>query len=89
MTYPHRHWQQRHDNGWLAHVAGLPDGTFMAWAAPAGALPLGIDYIEDCFEHAQAAAEFALRRETAHATCSPDCGEWHEGPAAFDRGGHH
>ena len=57
----------------------------MAWASPAGALPLGIDYIEDCLEHAQAAAEFSLRRETAHTTCSAECGEWHEGPATLHR----
>jgi hypothetical protein len=83
MSAHHRHWQQKHDNGWLAHVAEQPDGTFLAWAAPAGALPLGIDYVEDCLEYAQAAAEFAVRRETAHSTCTHQCEGWEEIPPVY------
>jgi len=80
----HRHWQQAHENGWITHVAQQSDGTFIAWAAPAGTLPLAIDYVEDCLEYAQAAAEFALRRQTAHVSCAGGCPGWSEVQAAHD-----
>jgi hypothetical protein len=31
---------------------------------------LGVDYVEDSPEHAQAATMFALKRKSAHAECS-------------------
>ena len=46
-----------------------PDGTFVAWAGLGETV--GVDYVEDCPEHAQAAAMFALKRKSGHAECSP------------------
>ena len=75
MTDPHtRHlvvWEARHDNGWTTLVIEQPDGTFIAWAGADEAV--GVDYVEDCPEHAQAAAMFALKRKSDHAGCSPGC----------------
>ena len=51
-----------------------PDGTFVAWAGLGEAI--GVDYVEDTPEHAQAAAMFALKRKTDHRECSPRCSEW-------------
>jgi hypothetical protein len=43
-------------------VMERPDGTFIAWAGPDERV--GVDYVEDCPEHAQAAAMFALKRKS-------------------------
>ena len=67
-------WQAHHDNGWISVVAEQPDGTFVAWAGPGEAV--GVDYIEDTPEHAQAGALFALKRKSGHATCSARCSDW-------------
>ena len=67
-------WRARHDNGWSTVVAEQPDGTFVAWAGPGEAI--GVDYVEDGPEHAQAAALFALNRKSGHATCSTRCTDW-------------
>jgi hypothetical protein len=67
-------WQARHDNGWTTVVAEQPDGTFVAWAGPDDAV--GVDYVEDTPEHAQAAAMFALRRKVGHGSCSRRCSDW-------------
>jgi hypothetical protein len=40
-----------------------PDGTFVAWAGPDETV--GVDYVEDSPEHAQAAVMFALKRKNA------------------------
>ena len=32
---------------------------------------VGVDYVEDTPEHAQAAAMFALKRKSGHSQCSP------------------
>jgi hypothetical protein len=37
---------------------------------------VGVDYVEDTPEHAEAAAMFALKRKSGHAECSPQCGQW-------------
>src|SRR5687768_12017167 len=78
-------WKARHDNGWISVVMEQPDGTFIAWAGQGEAI--GIDYLEDGPEHAQAAALFALNRKSGHATCSPRCSNWemhtHEMLTAF------
>ena len=75
MTEPeHRHlviWEARHDNGWTTLVMEQPDGTFVAWAGPDESV--GVDYVEDTPEHAQAAAMFALKRKSGHAECSLRC----------------
>ena len=67
MTDPHtRHlvvWEARHDNGWTTLVMEQSDGTFVAWAGPEESV--GVDYVEDSPEHAQAAAMFALKRRAA------------------------
>ena len=41
------------------------DGTFVAWAGPDESV--GVDYVEDTPEHAQAAAMFALKRKESAA----------------------
>ena len=68
MTEPaHRHlviWEARHDNGWTTLVMEQSDGTFVAWAGPDESV--GVDYVEDTPEHAQAAAMFALKRKSGH-----------------------
>ena len=75
MTEPaHRHlviWEARHDNGWTTLVMEQSDGTFVAWAGPDESV--GVDYVEDTPEHAQAAAMFALKRKSGHAQCSIRC----------------
>ena len=78
MTEPERlHlviWEARHDNGWTTLVMEQSDGTFVAWAGLDESV--GVDYVEDTPEHAQAAAMFALKRKTGHEECSLRCGEW-------------
>jgi len=64
-------WEASHDNGWTTLVMEQTDGTFAAWAGPDETV--GVDYVEDCPEHAQAAAMFALKRKTGHAGCSIRC----------------
>jgi hypothetical protein len=64
-------WEARHDNGWTTVVMEQPDGTFVAWAGPHETV--GVDYVEDTPEHAEAAAMFALKRKSGHALCSPRC----------------
>jgi hypothetical protein len=59
------------DNGWTTLVMEQPDGTFVAWAGPDETV--GVDYVEDSPEHAQAAAMFALKRKSGHAECSIRC----------------
>ena len=63
MTDPERRhlviWEARHDNGWTALVMEQSDGTFVARAGLDESV--GVDYVEDCPEHAQAAAMFALK----------------------------
>ena len=75
MTEPeHRHlviWEARHDNGWTTLVMEQSDGTFVAWAGPDESV--GVDYVEDTPEHAQAAAMFALKRKSGHGECSIRC----------------
>jgi hypothetical protein len=66
-------WEARHDNGWTTIVMEQPDGTFIAWAGRGDAI--GVDYVEDSPEHAQAAAMFALKRKSGHAACSAGCSE--------------
>ena len=66
-------WEARHDNGWITLVMEQPDGTFVAWAGLGHTI--GVDYVEDSPEHAQAAATFALKRKSGHAECSPRCSE--------------
>jgi hypothetical protein len=67
-------WEAHHDNGWKTVVMEQPDGTFIAWAGQGEAV--GVDYVEDNPEHAQAAAMFALKRKTGHAKCSAECSEF-------------
>jgi hypothetical protein len=67
-------WIARHDNGWTSVVAEQPDGTFVAWAGLGESI--GVDYVEDTPEHAQAAALFALNRKSGHTACSARCTEW-------------
>jgi hypothetical protein len=55
-------WEARHDNGWSTIVMEQPDGTFIAWAGPDETV--GVDAVEDCPEHAQTAAMFALKRKS-------------------------
>ena len=66
--------EARHDNGWTTLVMEQSDGTFVAWAEPDESV--GVDYVEDTPEHAQAAAMFALKRKSGHAECSPGCSEF-------------
>jgi hypothetical protein len=78
MTEPERRrlvvWEARHDNGWTTVVMEQPDGTFIAWAGLGETI--GVDYVEDSPEHAQAAAMFALKRKSGHAECSPRCSDF-------------
>ena len=67
-------WEARHDNGWTTLVMEQPDGTFVAWAGPGEAI--GVDYVEDTPEHAQAAAMFSLNRKSGHGEGSSRCGSW-------------
>lgn len=67
-------WRARHDNGWSTVVAEQPDGTFIAWAGQGDVI--GVDYVEDGPEHAQAAALFALNRKSGHVACSNRCTDW-------------
>jgi hypothetical protein len=75
MTEPERlHlviWEARHDNGWTTLVMEQSDGTFVAWAGLDESV--GVDYVEDTPEHAQAAAMFALKRKSGHDQCSSRC----------------
>ena len=75
MTEPERlHlviWEARHDNGWTTLVMEQSDGTFVAWAGLDESV--GVDYVEDTPEHAQAAAMFALKRKSGHDQCSIRC----------------
>jgi len=64
-------WEAQHDNGWTTVVMEQPDGTFVAWAGPGEIV--GVDYVEDTPEHAEAAAMFALKRKSGHTGCSPRC----------------
>ena len=64
-------WEARHDNGWSTIVMEQPDGTFIAWAGPDETV--GVDYVEDGPEDAQAAAMFALKRKSGHDQCSRHC----------------
>jgi len=64
-------WEARHDNGWTTIVMEQPDGTFVAWAGTGETI--GVDYVEDTPEHAEAAAMFALKRKSGHGQCSPRC----------------
>jgi hypothetical protein len=64
-------WEAFHDNGWTTLVMEQSDGTFVAWAGPDESV--GVDYVEDCPEHAQAAAMFALKRKSGHDQCSIRC----------------
>ena len=67
-------WEARHDNGWTTLVMEQPDGTFVAWAGLGEAI--GVDYVENSPEHAEAAALFALKRKSGHAQCSAGCSHW-------------
>ena len=67
-------WEALHDSNWKTVVAEQPDGTFVAWAGQGDAI--GVDYVEDTPEHAQAAAMFALKRKSGHTECSPQCSLW-------------
>ena len=67
-------WEARHDNGWTTLVMEQLDGTFVAWAGPDESV--GVDYVEDTPEHAEAAAMFALKRKSGHARCSPGCSDF-------------
>ena len=70
----HRHlviWEVRHDNGWTTLVMEQPGGPLVAWAGPDESV--GVDYVEDTSEHAQAAAMFALKRKSGHDQCSVQC----------------
>ena len=64
-------WEARHDNGWTTLVMEQSGGTFVAWAGPDESV--GVDYVEDTPEHAQAAAMFALKRKSGHGECSIRC----------------
>jgi hypothetical protein len=66
-------WEACHDNGWITLVM-QPDGTFVDWAGPGEMV--GVDYVEDSPEHAQAAAMFALKRKSGHAECSSRCSDF-------------
>ncbi len=55
-------WEAQHDNGWTTVVMEQPDRTFVAWAGPGETV--GVDYVEDTAEHAEAAAMFGLKRNT-------------------------
>jgi hypothetical protein len=85
MTEPqHRRlvvWEARHDNGWITIVMEQPDGTFVAWAGLGETV--GVDYVEDTPEHAQAAAMFALKRKCGHAQCSIRCSAFEMRPHAM------
>ena len=67
-------WEARQDNGWTTLVMEPPDGTFVAWAGPDESV--GVDYVEDTREHAQAAAMFALKRKSGHSECSHGCSDF-------------
>ena len=67
-------WEARHDNGWTTLVMEQLDGTFVAWAGPDESV--GVDYVEDTPEHAEAAAMFALKRKSGHDRCSPRCSDF-------------
>jgi len=59
----------------LAHAGdGAAGWTFVWWAGPYETV--GVDYVEDSPEHAQAAAMFALKRKSGHVECSPRCSEF-------------
>lgn len=68
---------QTHSNGWEAWVAELADGIFVSWACPADESAASVS-IEDCFDHASAAASFELKERTGHAACEVACGPWAE-----------
>ena len=46
--------------------------------------PIVLDYVEDSFEHAQIAAEFALKPKARHTQCSTDCSGWQAGSHDVD-----
>ena len=64
-------WEAQRDNGWMTLVIEQRDGTFIAWAGADEAV--GVDYLEDCPQHAEVAAMFALKRKSGHAECSDRC----------------
>ncbi|MGH9310590.1 MAG: hypothetical protein ACRD1U_14530 [Vicinamibacterales bacterium] len=68
-------WTARHDNGWVATVLETPNGLYSAWVGREGEA-ISVDYVEDSPEHAQIAAEFALKQRTGHAQCSAQCSGW-------------
>lgn len=72
-----RLWVSSHEGGWEAWVAQHDDLTFSAWACRRLGNAVSL-YIEDCYEHATAAAEFSLRRLSDHEVCGPKCKGWEE-----------
>jgi len=71
-----RSWVAHHDNWWAAHADERPDGTWAAWATPAGTPVVAPDYIEMDDVSAKAAAAFALREKSGHGHCSAGCAGW-------------
>lgn len=74
---PVRLWARTHSNGWETWAAELSDGTFASWACPDNQNASSIS-IEDCFEHASAAAVFDLNRLSGDAICDVACASWAE-----------
>ena len=82
-------WEARHNNGWTTLVIEQPDGTFVAWAGLGEAI--GVDYVEDTHEHAQAPAMFALKRKSGphrarRGVRTSRCGATGPADAVMDRG---
>lgn len=74
---PHRMmavWTATHDNGWQTHVVENPDGSFAAWAAPAGEDRTVA--VAALAEQAKRSAAATLLEHTGHDACSPSCSRW-------------
>jgi hypothetical protein len=67
-------WEARHDDG---RTDAGPRTTRWHLCRVGGAgEAIGVDYVEDTPEHAQAAAMFALKRKSGHAECLPRCSDF-------------
>ena len=72
-----RLYRRIHSNGWETWIADRGDDTFAGWACLPAENAADV-YIEDSFEHAEAAALFRLGRLSGHDACSADCAGWVE-----------
>jgi hypothetical protein len=76
---PLRLWSVAHDNGWETWIADGADGTFAAWACQANEDATRVYvYVEDSYDHAAAAALFALAQRSGHQSCTSKCSAWEE-----------